>query len=319
MLRKIFLENLFWKILSLIFALVLWWFVSTGTTPVEVPKEVPLELRSLSQEMIRTSDLIGKIDIRVSGPRSVVQSIQSEDLMYVLDLSNVQPGPTVYKIYASKIEGMPNGVRVTEISPSQITLFIEERAEKVKPVSIEIKGKPAHGYAVGEMKAEPSLVLISGPKTEIETVKSVSTEVVDLTGAKENVETTAGLDLVGRHLDLVESSEVRVTVEIKPEEITREFTDVPIRLENSVLDFVADPGSLSFKLKGPLLSLEKLKMEEIVLFVDAEGLGPGRHSLRPRVRLPEDTLLLDEGLPKVKVTLKTKKTKKIQSPKKKIR
>ena len=289
--------------------MVLWWYVSTSGTPIEISKEVTVELRGLPTEYVRTSDIVSKLDIRILGPGALVNNLKDEDLLYVIDLSQVQPGPLTYRIYAGQIQGIPGGVRVTEISPSQINLVIEERMEAKKPVIVETRGKPGHGFVVGAKSADPQFVKVSGPSSEMGLIDGVYTEALDISGADKTVEKDANLEMVGMHLEAVGVGKVRVRIEIKPEEMVKEFRELPVKVENTDLEAVVDPPKLKFELRGPMLDMENLQSESIALTVDATGLKPGKYVLKPVVKTPGGIMAAGNGLPQVKVTLREKKAR----------
>ena len=58
MLKRLLLDNLAWKALSLVFAVALWLYVSTGTSTMEAPREVSVELKNLPDSLVRTSDVV---------------------------------------------------------------------------------------------------------------------------------------------------------------------------------------------------------------------------------------------------------------------
>ena len=304
MIKRWLTKNLFWKVFSLIFAVILWWFVATSTTPTESPRKVAVELKNLPDNLMRTTDLINEVEIRVSGPRSVVDNLRSEDLRYVIDLSNAQPGPMIVKIYPSRIEGLPRNVQITGISPSQISINLDERVERENiPVAVETQGEPSYGYEALDPVATPGYVTVNGARPEVENIQYVSTEVIDLTGHNEAFTARVGFDLVGRHVRIVGPAEVSVRIEIRQKIVQRMFENIPIRAINTLLDAQIEPAALSFSFQGPLLALERIEPDELNVFVDAEGLEPGEWTLQTGINTPPNTRIIDSELPEVRVIL----------------
>lgn len=304
MLKKIFIENLHWKLIALVFSVTMWLIVSTSTTPVEVPREVAVELKDLPADLIRISDLVNKIDIRISGPISVVNNIKSEDLSYKINLANAVPELNTYSVLGSGIQGLPGSVKVSSISPSQITIMFDERVEKDNvPVSIETKGAPRIGFEIGEMTVLPPLVTIGGAKYQVEQTTSVPTEVIDLAGRDQTFTVNAGLNVIGTYVDVPGQSEVAVKIEVRPIITTRRFDKVPIRVVNTTLAFAVTPATVSFDVMGTMLAVESIAPEDLKVFVDAEGLGPGEHKLQTRIETPADTQAAMTDLPLVLVVL----------------
>ena len=89
-------ENWMMKLLSLIFALVLWFFVM-GEQDLEKGFAVPVELSSLPEGLIVSNDVPSLLDVRISGPRTVLMNLQQSDLAIDIDLEGLTPGVTSYK------------------------------------------------------------------------------------------------------------------------------------------------------------------------------------------------------------------------------
>jgi YbbR domain-containing protein len=303
--KRMVRENLGWKALSLVFAVALWLYVSTGTTPTEAPREASLELKNLPDRLVRTSEIVPAIELRLSGPRGMIAGIRNADLRYEIDLADALPGPTTARILPTRIQGLPAGVRVTEISPSQVTIHLEEKVDrKDVPVSIETRGEVAEGYEVVDKLATPRYVAVRGPKGEVVRTRTVSTEAIGLDGRKESFEGDVALDLVGRHVE-ASLTQVRARIEIRPKIATRAFRDVPVAVVGTVLDARVEPATLTFTVKGPAASLAAIQARDVRLFVDAQGLRPGTHSLKPQIEAPPDAEVVNLELPAVRVILRS--------------
>ena len=303
MLKRLFLDNLSWKILSLAFAASLWLYVSTGTTPTEAPREVPVELKNLPDTLVRTSDVVSMIAIRISGPRELVGGVKNEDLHYEIDLANAQPGPLTTKILPSRIRGLPGELRVTDVSPSQVTIQLEEKVRRQDvPVLIETRGAVAEGYEVVDKVADPRYVTIHGAKPEVVRTRAAPTEVIDLAGVREPIERTVALDLVGRHVE-ASANQVRARIDVRPKIVKQMFRDVPVRVVGTVFSAKVEPPTLSFTVKGPALTLGALKREDLNVYVDAQGLRPGRHTLQAKIDTPAGSEVVNTELPAVRVIL----------------
>ena len=72
------------KLLSLIFALVLWFFVM-GEQDLEKSFAIPVELSNLPEGLIVSNEVPSLLDVRISGPRSVLMSLEQSDLAIDID------------------------------------------------------------------------------------------------------------------------------------------------------------------------------------------------------------------------------------------
>src|SRR5690606_15592180 len=91
-----------------------------------------------------------------------------------------------------------------------------------KSVSIEaaISGKPASGYEVTDIEIQPKDIVVSGSEALLDDMKSISTELIDLEGAKTDIKRTVKLQKYeGMYLDPSQPSEVSIVIRIRPIEV----------------------------------------------------------------------------------------------------
>src|SRR5438552_2763156 len=84
--RGAFTRNLPLKLLSLLISFSLWSFVNLGERDTEELLRVPLELREIPAHLVITSPRVDFIDVRVSGPRTLLGRIDRHRLSISLDL-----------------------------------------------------------------------------------------------------------------------------------------------------------------------------------------------------------------------------------------
>lgn len=77
-----------------------------------------------------------------------------------------------------------------EVVPVQVEVFVPvvvELPSKTVPVKVPVTGTPAEGQIVGEVIPEPKTVTVTGRREVLAGVTEITTEPVDVTGAKEDV------------------------------------------------------------------------------------------------------------------------------------
>ncbi len=180
------------KLLSLLFSVVLWLVVVNiadpdGTKSFSIPVEIIN--KDIITEMGKVPSVVGDTDIAmfyISGPRSYVEDMTSDDFNVTADLSQVdlsQEGDT--KLVPIEITAKKNDRRIEIVRRTvnmQITL--EDRLEQKFVISAESTGTPAEGYAIGGVEVTPNLLKISGPASVVSQIKRV--------GATINVDGVSG-------------------------------------------------------------------------------------------------------------------------------
>lgn len=211
-------ENWVLKVLSLVFALVLWFFV-IGERRLEVGYAVPLELKNVPPGMMVANEVPSLVDVRISGPRTLLMNLRPTDINISVDLKDLQPGLTSFKRLEERLN-IPSGLRVTRLSPSFVDVKLDRVNEKSVPLRVEIAGTPAEGFRVGPLQATPPRVEISGAEGELKDVFEAVTETVNVDGVRESFSLMVPVNYRGKFTSLKgpATAEVRVTIEPATEE-----------------------------------------------------------------------------------------------------
>jgi YbbR domain-containing protein len=313
-LTKFLLENTLLKLLSLGFALVLWTYVSLGQSEAEAPARVDLEVKNLPKRLVRVSELPSGLEIKVRGSRTVLRVLRDRQLSYPVDLNGATAGPMAVRIFASGIHGLPKGVRVVEIVPSQIQLSLSERKSKTVRVKPVFRGTLAEGFEVLRVAVEPELVEVSGAKEEIDQLSEVNTETIDLTDRSESFTAEVGLDLINRHVEAVRDERVKVSVQVGEPRTTRTLYGVAVELRGARFRSRLNRADLDVQLEGPKEPLQRLTPGDLRLVIDAEDLEPGLYDMVPVLQAPEGMNLRTVNVPSVQVTVLDKPLKPDKKP-----
>ena len=202
------------KLLSLVFALVLWFFVM-GEQNLEKGFAVPVELSDIPEGLIVSNDVPSLIDVRISGPRSILMNLQQNDLAIDIDLDGLTPGVTSYKRLEERFN-LSRNLKVTRTSPSIIEVSLDRVRAKRVPVKVLLEGDLPAGFEVISMMTKPSHVTVSGAGSELKSVSEVVTDPIQVSEVREEFTQMVPLDYVGKFTALKDDKTVEVTVSIKP-------------------------------------------------------------------------------------------------------
>ncbi|WP_052464907.1 CdaR family protein [Geoalkalibacter subterraneus] len=209
---KFLTENWILKIVSLVFALVLWFFV-IGERRVEVGYTVPLELVNVPEGLMVANEVPNLVDIRLNGPRTLLMNLSPADISISVDLTDLKPGLTSFKRLEERLN-IPSGLKVTRLSPSFVDVKLERIRGKKVPVEVVLRGEPAEGYTLAGYDIVPQKVVIEGAESEIKDVSQVLTEPVDIEGIRESFTLIVPLDYQGRYTQLKEDRTVEIQVHV---------------------------------------------------------------------------------------------------------
>lgn len=216
---KIFTKNPAIKIIAIILAVILWLFVKSEMGG-EMELMVPLELYDLPSQLIVTHVTAQTINIRINGPFSQLDRFSTKEIRAKVDLSRARPGPNSFDILPSNFS-IPQGLGVTQISPSSIKVELDRIVDKTVRVMATVRGSPAKGFRVIRISIDPPHVNLQGARTQLVGIKEVSTGEVDISGLKETVEFEVPLVLSDLKLKKGIDKRVKITIEIRKEKRKR--------------------------------------------------------------------------------------------------
>lgn len=214
------------KVFSVVLAFVLWLYVMSEENP-----EIPYEINNVPVKLVNINTLEKKglalvdeknytVNLKVSGRRSDVLNIAAQNISAVADLSRVSSNGT--NAIPINIDGLPRNVTLVSVNPSDIKVDIDNIAKLQMPVNVKIAGNVMDGYAMQPAMPKPGEVLISGPESKINVVKSVVAQ-VNVSYKKEDVKISVpavAIDREGR--------------EVKGVNINPNFIEVNISVNRSI-------------------------------------------------------------------------------------
>lgn len=267
------------KILSVVLATLIWMLVA-GQREAERSLRVPLEYRNIPEQLEMLGDPTSLVDVRLRGTSGALAQLRGTDLVAVIDLKGARSGRRLFHILSTDVAA-PTGVKVLQISPATLSLTFETSAVKTVPVVPDIDDQPAAGYEIVKVTATPSTVDISGPTSEVEGVTEATTEPVSVAGATTSLIDTVTAGVADANVRLRLSRSIVVTVEIRPLPVERTMSGAPVTLRNvrPGLHGTVRPGTITLRVKGSASTLDALQPAELALYVDLNGLGPGRYNL----------------------------------------
>ena len=178
-LRLIFDNRIFWAIVSLLASLAIWTYVTSADTSdfTQTFRNVRLEL--IGEDTLRASrnlavtDLdLSSVTVVISGPRRIVNPMDSDDLVAQVDVSKL----TTAAYTSLKYDVLyPRGVNERELTverktPEYVNFNVSLLTTKEVPVRGGFEGKSADGFTAESPVFEPALITVTGPEAYLKNV-----------------------------------------------------------------------------------------------------------------------------------------------------
>ena len=302
---KLISHNCAVKLICLIMAVLVWFYVSserTGEESVGVPVKVRLadgmSVNQISPQLVETV---------LSGPQKELSRLADESLSIDIDLSS-QKTPAVVRLALQKSQlKLPAGVEVEEFHPIQVEIGVDRLVNKDLTVEISFSGSPQDGYRMVSFNANPEVASFSGGEKLLADMSRVSTVPVDLTGRNRSFTQSVPLVPVFPGEDKSFRKMVDVYVDIAPEPATREFLQVPVNYlarTGSMRKVTLSPDSVAVDVEGPANVIGALDFSKLLLFVDVSGLlEDGTYRLPVNHRAPAKVRIVRISPPEIEATV----------------
>jgi YbbR domain-containing protein len=223
----------------------------------------------------------------------------------VLDLRTARPGRRLFPLTPEQVR-VPFGVEVVQVMPSAIAMAFEASASRQVPVVPAVDGRPAPGYIVGQMSADPATVEVIGPESAVKRASEAMTEPVSVTGARDKVSESVVVGVLDPALRLKNPRPATVTVQILPAPLERTLRSRAVHLRGLAEGLLAEaaPPVVDVTVRGSRESLSRVDSDEVVAFVDLEGLGAGDYALTAHADASEDAgvVRIEPSSVKVRIT-----------------
>ncbi len=202
-----------------------------------------------------------------------------------VELGDLPAGPRDVRLSTSDLLGVPRGVDVDYIDPPSVSVQLDERGRLKFPIDVTFLGQPPQGYAFYGVRVAPNELTLEGPLSHLGLVESLRTEPVRLDQRTEPF--TATINAVPGHpsLHVVETTPIKVDVEVDVAPVERTFTDVPIEAVGQVYQTSVSPAHTAVTLSGPPALLSALRARQLRLVVDVSEFTPFDQPRQVPVRL----------------------------------
>ncbi len=243
-----------------------------------------------------------EVSITVKGPRSEIMKCTAEDIFAHVTLDSItKAGRHMLDV---SVDNLPGSIKLESVSPSKIGVFADENAEKNIDISVKLLYNVSNELTIGEPEPEITSVLVSGPKTVLDTIQSAQIK-CDLGTVTASVNVKAAITLCDADGNEVKNPYVRTdvsetTVKVK---VTAEKT-VPLQASYTADDMDRYKYQIEFmpetvKVVGEPKKIAEMESVEVTIGKITNSAG-GSVTTENNLLLPENVKLVDQDLKTVK-------------------
>ncbi len=233
----------------------------------------PLVNTSSNRSIIIANKVPERILVQVKGHGKDILLVEEEDFVLRLRTEGEVNSRRTYRFQLDQIEKRDAelDVQVEEIiAPSELEVHFDLRVERTLPVvhNIDVQVAPAH-VLVGPLSIEPSHVSIVGPRSIVDTIKSVTTDTLRLDNVSEDVDQEVPLSTGADNLWTLGQPSVRVRADVQIL-ADNDMAGVPVEIRNADgRRLRADPEFVMVKVRGGVDVVSNLNpQEDLDLYVN---------------------------------------------------
>jgi YbbR domain-containing protein len=299
-----------YRVIAFFIALGLY-FVATGQTENSVlTVTVPIQLTNLPKDRVVLLPTVLETQVKLQGPTSIVGPSASQ-LTFQYSLPAEVQNRHQLALTPESLR-LPGAVKVVSIHPSDIELILDELVTRENvPVVVPKIGKVSENLRLTGLDVSPPKVSINGPKTEVDTIRVVESDPIDLRTIEQSVVIQQRLRPPGSFSQL-STEAVQVGVEITPVTADRSFSRIAVEVRSkSSRKFALSPSMVTVSLKGPKSKIGELNQNDVVPYVQIPGEDDNPKSpsgliskaaaIPVKVSLPENIELIEIDPPIVQV------------------
>lgn len=251
------------------------------------------ETRSLSVDILNQDKLDSKLvidDVKIDNDKVVIKGAEHQlkevatvkALVDINNLVNPEVGTVTLKDIPLKAYDEKGNVVDVEIVPSTISAeIVISSPSKEVPIKVIPKGEVTFGKAISGLEVSTNKVTVYGPQSVLDELNYLPLE-IDVTGLKTNRQSK--VELV-KPVGIKSMSINNVTVSITLDTVTeKNIENVKVISRNladgySASAVSAADGSVTVNLKGVASVLKDITADDIIAFVDLNGLAEGVHEV----------------------------------------
>lgn len=189
--KKKWMSNWGLKLVSVLFAMILWLVVVNVDDPVTTKKFKNIPVTILNEKLITDAGEVyeilensDRVTITVEAKRSIVESLVVTDFKATADFAErISENSIPIKVEALK---RPGDINQIILQNNTVKIAVEKREIKEVPVELQVTGMTADGFTVGKADVEPKVVEVAGPASVVSKIAKVVVP-VDVNGASEDI------------------------------------------------------------------------------------------------------------------------------------
>jgi len=233
-------ENWILKITAIFLAGILWLFIQELETDKTVT--APVKVQGVPAGMEISSGLPSTVQVRFRGA--------DQNLACNIDLQDAREGENRITFTHDNIEASSGfGIEVFQINPSQVTLMLEKTISKPVPITIPVQGEVTDGFEIYDKIPSSRVVEITGPRSHIESVPEVPTDIIDISDLDQDSNFQVSLNFEDGAIRSSITDPIWVEIRVGPRRKDYTVNKVPLEIDDE--SYAVTPEVIDIRVMAP--------------------------------------------------------------------
>lgn len=217
-----FKKDLGVKLISVLLAVLFWFFVINADNPFET-RDITIPIRVIHEDSLSDRNIVLKdtnyrrsVKLVLRGRSETLKSVKIDDFDVVLDFDKVKTAQDNVVELDGPLLSI-KGITEATIIPRNVELSLEKITGKSFPVAVELIGKPKVSYVVTSVKVVPASIELTDMESIVSSISSIQTS-VDITNLDKSIELEKeckAIDLEGKTIPkTAKKIIVRISIEV---------------------------------------------------------------------------------------------------------
>lgn len=212
-------KNLFFKILAVFIAIIIWFIVSVNNNPIEVKTlSVPIQIqneRNLSLRNLKiVNDFDNFIDVQVKGVATEVNKVSASDFTAYVDyVEIINESITELTVKGLNYSGNANITYSCKEGDETKAIKVERLISSEFPVTVNFNGEPAEGYELVSYSVIPDIQSVNDVTSMITGISGIQVD-IDLDDATQSFTLRKACIVYDRNMHVMNEYTNTITVDV---------------------------------------------------------------------------------------------------------
>ncbi len=251
---------------------------------------------------------VNHVNILFRGSREDIRYLNNEQMRVVIPMPNPERGKEFHIKLSESYLRNPTGAKASQFSPSEITIKLDQKSERLLPVKATVKDALAEGLNVDRIVCTPASVRVSGARKVLDEMESIHTEPVSLKDRKTTFKVSVPISLPQTGRMQVDPDWISVEVFLDENSSEKVFEGIPLKVLCSSGErrhIEVQPQHISVSVKGQQREIEKIQQGDIFAYISCADLVESTgYEIPVVVNLPDGIQLIaaDPAIATVQIT-----------------